>query len=95
MSNQGENPASPVVAAAILVGDLVCMAPRPGRHHSVISGCAAAGMPTPIKGVQGFVDADGRFLTRIEAAHRVGTCGQSLRSGAINMAIGLFSEDLR
>jgi hypothetical protein len=89
-----------IVAAAIRIGKLVCSVPRPGRHHDVIRACAKSGMPTPIgvmpglEDEQGFIDHEGNFLSRKQAALHVVKCGQPLRSSHINHRLGLFSEDL-
>lgn len=56
-----------IVAAAIKQNGMVCSVPRPGRHHDVIRAMAAAGIPIPIVGEQGFVTSDGDFVGRREA----------------------------
>lgn len=58
----------PIIAAAIKFGDLICTMPKPARYNNIIEGCAAAGMPLPIEGVQGFITASGVFLDRTAAA---------------------------
>lgn len=88
-----------IVAAAIRLGELISIVPRPGRHHNVISALAKAGVPIPIGGhgledEQGFIDHEGNFLNRREALDHVLAIRQPTRSLVQNEKLGLFSEDL-
>lgn len=80
-----------IVAAAIKQDGMVCFVPRPGRHHDVIRRMAAAGIPTPIVGEQGFVTDDGLFVNRKHALAIAQEAEQIIRKGA---GSELFSEDL-
>jgi hypothetical protein len=65
--------------------------PPPGRHHDVIRLMADNGCPTPISGVQGFLDIYGEFVGRRRAAR------MALNSGQVNKLRwppNLYSEDL-
>ena len=83
----------PIIAAAIKFGDLICTMPKPCRHHHIIGGCADAGMPIPIEGVQGFITASGRFLDRTEAALHAIAKDQVARD-KVHSNGQLYSEDL-
>ena len=61
------------------------------RHPDIIRIMVDLGLPTPIKGVQGFVDDKGQFLDRIAAAKHTLECGQIT---ALNWPPNLYSEDL-
>lgn len=88
-----------IVAAAIKEGDMVCFVPRPGRHYHVIRQMAAAGIPTPITGKQGFVTSDGLFVDR-ETANRIAVeANQTLPTSCNGVPFtaerrSLYSEDL-
>jgi hypothetical protein len=56
-----------IVAAAIERNGLVYSIQRPARHHNVMRQMAAAGIPIPIEGTQGFLTNTGRFVDRREA----------------------------
>ncbi len=64
---------------------------KPARHHHVIRGLAADGVPTPIWGEQGFVTDKGVFLTRKQAAAHAIVCGQIEE---LTTPPYLYSEDL-
>lgn len=91
-----------IVAAAIRVGELVLMVPRPGRHHSVIHAVAEATTFRPARrilmdGEQGFLTDEGEFLTREQAlCHAVKFNQVKLRRGRPVLLGGgvLTSEDL-
>lgn len=81
-----------IVAAAVKEGDAVCSVERPGRHHNVMRAMAAAGIPIPIVGQQGFVTSTGRFVNRFEANDIARAAGQIIvKTGP---AGELFSEDI-
>lgn len=85
-----------IVAAAMRdnATGLVCLTERPGRHADVIREMAKSGMEPAVRlGMeQGFLDSDGRFVTREEAFQIAAEAGQ-IRShtGPDGM---LFSEDV-
>lgn len=84
-----------IVAAAIRHDDLVFSVPRPGRHHNVLHAIYARGLrESPIRESheQGFLDSEGTFRTREEAAVIARDAGQLLDRA--KRAAGLFSEDV-
>lgn len=88
-----------IVAAAIKENGVVCFVPRPGRHHNVIREMAAAGVPIPIVGVQGFITSDGLFVDRVTANRIAVIAEQTLPTpcnGIPFETVGrdLYSEDL-
>lgn len=83
-------PRRTIVAAAIKQGKLVYSVPRPGRHHNVMREMAAAGIPIPIIGEQGFLTSDGLFVGRFEAKDIAVAAGQVGKTGMAE----LFSEDV-
>lgn len=71
-----------VKQAAILERGVIFTAPRPARHGNLIHAIHELGLPAPIggpTGIQGFVDAEGRFLTRSEAKWVAWLAGQITR----------------
>lgn len=56
-----------ITHVAIMLNGMVFSLPRPNGHHNIIYALAALGVPTPIRGIQGFKDSKDRFLTRTEA----------------------------
>lgn len=90
-----------IVAAAIKQEGMVCSVPRPGRHAHVIRAMAAAGIPIPINGTQGFLTSDGLFVDRRTARKIADKTGQTIKScvGPDGVPFTrehteLFSEDL-
>lgn len=81
-----------IVAAAIQQDGLVCSVRRPGRHHDVIRKMAAAGIPIPINGEQGFLTNDGLFVDRRRALMIAQSAKQIIRGRAA--VVELFSEDV-
>lgn len=82
-----------IVAAAVKYGDLIVIAPRPGRHHHVLNGMYALG-DNPIAGPedQGFLTSEGRFVSREVAVHIATDADQIVKKhGHPGL---LFSEDL-
>ena len=65
------------------------------RHHNVIRDLAAMGFPKPINGEQGFIDENGKFYNRAEAAKYVIENKQELvkHSCPFNPNF-LYSEDI-
>jgi hypothetical protein len=61
------------------------------RHHEIIAQMRASGVEKPITGEQGFVNSDGAFLNRIDAAAEAIACGQIAK---LNWPPRLYSEDL-
>jgi hypothetical protein len=74
----------PIRYVAIELNGLVFRLPPPNRHHDVIKALSELGLPWPIQGLQGFVDAHGVFLDRLAAGR---ACG-------FEEGEPLFSEDL-
>jgi hypothetical protein len=62
-----------VIAAAIRLNGVI-YAGR--RHNEIIDMLVSIGMPTPISGDQGFIDASGAFLDRHAAGDRAVKLGQ-------------------
>lgn len=85
-------PHARIVAAAIRVGDLICVTARPNRHHHVLQAMEAAGVVRRFGPEQrGFITSDGRFVNR-QLAREI-----ALRAGQISKTHDkpeLFSEDL-
>lgn len=81
-----------IVAAAIRDHDgTVYTLPPPNRHHNIIGMMAQKGIKTPITGDQGFVNENGVFYNRIQAA------AEALRRKQIEKLQwppNLYSEDL-
>ena len=66
--------------------------PRPGRHPDVIKLMVSLGKPTPVKGQQGFVTNQGRFVDRIEGKTIAKEANQLIERAS--KLPKLFSEDL-
>jgi hypothetical protein len=82
-----------ISCAAIRAPDgKVYSVPKPGRHYHVILLMASLGMPTPIRGEQGFLLSDGRFVGREEAKLVAEAAGQMLPGRG--KLTELFSEDI-
>ena len=64
---------------------------KPNRHHDIIRVMAKAGVKTPITGEQGFIDPNGRFVNRIEAA---AIAIENKQIKELDSPPNLFSEDL-
>lgn len=84
------------VAAQHKVTKLTVVKPAPYRHHHVMHclSYTGIGVERHQEFVQGFVDSEGKFLTRLEALERVRASGQPLISVTQSDVLGLFSEDL-
>jgi len=83
-----------IQAAAIKAPDgTVYSVPQPGRHHNVIALMVEHGLPIPIKGVQGFITTEGRFVDREEALPIARENGQ-LKAYKHNPVSLLYSEDM-
>jgi hypothetical protein len=83
-----------IVGVALKLPDgTVQSLPRPHRHNDLIYECKQAGMSRifVVRGEQGFVDEQGRFLGRREAGVHAVSCGQIER---LAWPPELFSEDL-
>lgn len=90
------NMASRIVSAAVLHNGIIHSMPRPNRHHNIVHAMngerEANGLLLLAYGEQGFLDADGRFLTRPEAAKRAMECDQLTKP--LIAPPNLYSEDL-
>lgn len=85
----------PKIAAAAICGydGQVYSLPPPNRHHNIISFMHyTLGHPRPIKGPQGFVLEDGRFVDRIEGKEIAIRHNQILPGEGYRRQ--LFSEDM-
>lgn len=92
---------SPIKQAAILRDGVLWTLPRPARHHNILwamhdidNNTNPHERPKIIhaRGIQGFIDEDGNFLERKEAALRATRCGQLKKP--LDAPPNLFSEDL-
>jgi hypothetical protein len=89
-----------IVAAAIMVDDVVAFVPQPGRHHHVMHSLWHQGVKTPAgPDKQGFVTSAGRFVGREEARKIAEEAKQLIpRSGSgvpyVIQHPELFSEDV-
>lgn len=82
-----------IEAAAIFQGGRVYSVPRPGRHHDVIKKMVHEdGLPTPIRGEQGFLLNTGKFVRRIPARRIAHEAGQFIKEPIHPNE--LFSEDV-
>ena len=80
-----------IVAAAIRAPDeRVFSLPKPARHSDVVRSFRDE---IPVVFTPGFLDDSGRFLGRMQAAAHAVACSQ-VRIDAINLNLGLFTEDL-
>ena len=84
-----------VVAAAINHNDsgVIHSLPAPARHHDIIRHLSDLGHPWPIRGTQGFVLDDGKFVMRRAALYIAQEAGQLIRE-PMAPGHGLFSEDV-
>jgi hypothetical protein len=81
-----------IIAAAIKKGDDVFMVPRPGRHDDVFALFKRHGITH--RGVtQGFLNSEGRFCTRAEAA-RIAYDARQYLNQPTKLQDTLLSEDL-
>lgn len=66
---------------------------RPNRHHNIIHYLAfEVGLPTPIKGNQGFLTSRGRFVDRKEAS-AIAFFSRQIKDDNYKIST-LYSEDL-
>ena len=80
-----------IIAAAIFQEGVICSMPQPARHHDIIQGLVRMGLPTPIRGLQGFLTYTGDFLDRTDAAKVALDGGQITKLMAPPQ---LYTEDL-
>ena len=91
-----------IVAAAIKKDGVIWTLPRPARHHNIIFAMNDVGKSKAREnktsflieahGKQGFIDGEGNFLNREDAAKRAILCGQLTKP--LIAPPNLFSEDL-
>lgn len=82
-----------IAKAAIKADDgAIYSMPPPGRHHSIIALMVDVGHRTPIRGTQGFVTSEGRFVDRREAA-KIAIEANQLKDRESSPTT-LYSEDL-
>ena len=79
-----------IVAAAIEQDGKVYTLPQPARHHNLIA-LIITETGKMVDGVQGFVDDQGNFMNRVDAAQHVIGCGQLKR---VPRPPNLYTEDL-
>jgi hypothetical protein len=89
---KAHEPISPITHVAIIYKGKTYSLPNPKRHHDVIRMIHEQTGSMNINGVQGFLDANGKFLTRTSAKWRAHETGQLLpRASSLDI---LFSEDI-
>lgn len=81
-----------IVAAAIKKGDDIFMVPRPGRHNHVFELLKRHAI-TSRGTTQGFLDSEGKFRTRIEAA-RIAYDAQQYLNQPTKCQETLLTEDV-
>lgn len=84
-----------VVAAAINrndSGEFISL-PAPARHHDIIRYINETYGDMPVRGTQGFMLDDGRFVMRKPALHIAERAGQLIKP-PVAPSHGLFSEDV-
>jgi hypothetical protein len=81
-----------ITHVAIMINGIVYSLPKPNRHHHVIRALADLGLKTPIRGLQGFLDNNKKFLTRREA-FEVAIASKQIEKPEHGLE-ELFSEDL-
>lgn len=81
-----------VVAAAIraLDGRVLTLLP-PARHHTLLNVARCLDDRSMLRGEQGFIDSDGRFMSRGRAASMALGAGQIAK---LRWPPALYSEDL-
>lgn len=80
-----------IVAAAIKFGDLIVIAEKPGRHHTIINGLdRRLGSCSPDN--QGFITDEGKFVSRKEAFKIAQEANQIIEKQGKETE--LYSEDL-
>ena len=80
-----------IILAAIKTGDNnIAVMPKPFRHCDIINHLARNGSSTQVKGLQGFLTSEGRFVDRAKAL------GIAKRAGQIKETpyFQLYTEDL-
>jgi hypothetical protein len=86
----------PIVSVAVLYNNIIHSMPKPNRHHNVVHAMNADREDRHkilhAIGVQGFLDADGQFLTREEAVIRAKQTGMITQPKYRQDK--LYSEDL-
>lgn len=87
------NESAPIASAAVLYNGIIHSMPRPHRHHHIVHAMAEkAGTLIAAKGEQGFLDGDGKFYGREDAA-KVAEFWSQLQRPLIAPP-NLYSEDL-
>jgi hypothetical protein len=83
-----------IIAAAIRdESGRVWQLPIPARHHHIIHLMAEEGLPTPIRGEQGFVTSYGSFVDRKTAAV-IATAAKQLKHSTLVCFGTLYTEDV-
>lgn len=83
-----------IILSAIMTGENQCaVALHPeSRHPFIIHHLAKSGFKTPIKGEQGFLTSEGRFVDRLEALHIAKSAGQIDEADLIFFIVRMCSE---
>lgn len=80
-----------IISSAIQQNGLIFSLPYPARHHHILHLMADLGLPTPIKGKQGFLSSKGCFVDRELGAQIAIADGQIEK---LRWPPDLYSEDL-
>lgn len=81
-----------ILSAIRTGGDHVAVAMHPvSRHNYIIHHLVKCGFETPIKGEQGFLTSNGRFVDRVMAADIAKRAGQIVE---LEYPPNLYSEDV-
>lgn len=83
-----------IAVVAMIYKDKSYTRNKPYRHHHIIGDIHAETGDMNIRGDQGFIADDGKFLNRADARQYVIECGQ-LKEEEIVHDRHIFSEDLR
>ena len=91
------NESAPIISAAVLHNGIIHSMPAPNRHHNIVHAMNGErekeGLLLLAYGEQGFLDANGNFLNRIDAA-KVAEFWSQIKGGNLISAPNLYSEDL-
>jgi hypothetical protein len=81
-----------ITHVAIMLNGMIYSLPKPNRHKNIEWALADLGVVAPIKGVEGFLDSTGKFLTRAEA-FEVAIAAKQMERPTQGLDM-LYSEDL-
>lgn len=83
----------PITHVALVCNGRIWALPKPYRHHHIFMVIHQLGEEANDRGIQGFIDADGRFLSRKQAEVSARINGQIKNDGKLIGSV-LTSEDL-